>query len=131
MVNTTYKSSENVINKLHLLKGKTKSKLYKNISSQYDEMKIRRRSASFQFEEDPFSKNVKGIGKSYHVVLLIMNFLQTKPKVENMKIIHYNLYCTVLKKNEKEVVNDESEYDFINFTDSIAPNHYIGMKKTM
>ena len=33
-------------------------------------MNIRRRSDTFQFEEDTFSKNVQGIGKSYREVFL-------------------------------------------------------------
>ena len=39
MVNTTYNSSKDMINKLQELKGKTKLKLYKNISNYYTEMK--------------------------------------------------------------------------------------------
>ena len=34
-------------------------------------MNIRRQNNAFQFEEDPFTKNVKGIGKIYHEVLLM------------------------------------------------------------
>ena len=44
-------------------------------------MNIRRRSGNFRIQEDPFSKNVEGIGKMYHEVLLLMKFLQTKPSV--------------------------------------------------
>ena len=40
-------------------------------------MKIRNQSGNFQFEEDPFTKNVPGIGKNYHAVLLLMKFLKT------------------------------------------------------
>ena len=56
MVNTTYKSSEDKINKLQSLKGKTKLKFYKNLSKFYDEMNIRRQSGNFQLEEDPSSR---------------------------------------------------------------------------
>ena len=56
MVNTTYKSTEVMINFLQLLKAKTKLKVYKFISSYYDEMNFR----NFKFEEDPFSKNAQG-----------------------------------------------------------------------
>ena len=38
-VNTTYKSTEDMINKLQSLKGKTKLKFYKNISKYYDDKK--------------------------------------------------------------------------------------------
>ena len=39
MVNTTYNSTEDMINKLQQFKGKSKLKFYKNISRYYDEMK--------------------------------------------------------------------------------------------
>ena len=39
MVNTTYNSTEYMINKLQELKGKTKLKFYKNKSNYYTEMK--------------------------------------------------------------------------------------------
>ena len=71
MVNTKYNSTEDMINKLKSLKGKTKLKLYKNISNYYIEMK----NKNFQTEEDPFSKNAQGISKIYHEVLLLMKFL--------------------------------------------------------
>ena len=70
----------------NVLKGKTKLNLCKNISNYYDEMKIRRQKTTFQFEEDHFSENVQGIGKIYHEILLILKFLQTKPKVKGMNI---------------------------------------------
>ena len=94
MVNTTYNSSEDRIKKLQSSKGKTKLIYYKNISNYYDEMIIR----NFNFEEDPFPKNAQGISKVYHEVLLLMNFLQTKPHVKNMNINYYDLFYTVIKK---------------------------------
>ena len=78
-VNTTYISTECMINKLEQLKGKTKLKFYKNISIYYDNMNIR-------MDQDPFAKNAQSISKIYHEVLLIMNFLQTKPQIKNMNI---------------------------------------------
>ena len=59
-----------MINKLQQLKRKTKLKIYKNISDYYIEMKTR----NFQTQEDPFSKNAKGINKIYHEVLLLLKF---------------------------------------------------------
>ena len=41
MVNTTYYSTEYMIDKLQQLKGKTKLKFYRNISKYYDKMNIR------------------------------------------------------------------------------------------
>ena len=65
MVNTNYNSTDGMINKLQELKGKTETNFYKNISNYYDNMNI-------IFVEDPFSKNVQGIGKIYHEVVLLM-----------------------------------------------------------
>ena len=82
MVNTSYNKTEDMIDKLKSLKGKTKLKFYKNISDYYIEMKKR----NSQTQEDTFSKNAQGVNKIYHEVLLLMKFLQTKPQVKNMNI---------------------------------------------
>ena len=77
-------------------------------------------------DEDPLSKNAQGISKLYHEVLLLMNFLQTRPQDRIMNNKYYDLYYTVIKnRDEKEIVNDEQENDYINFNDFISPNHYI------
>ena len=62
MANTTYNSTQEMIDKLQSLKGKTKLKSFKIISNYYDEMNFRRQSGNLEFEEDPFSKGVRGIG---------------------------------------------------------------------
>ena len=54
MLNTTYISTEDMIDKLQHLKGKTNLKICKNLSTYYDNMNIR-------FDEDPFVKNAQGI----------------------------------------------------------------------
>ena len=72
MVKTTYNSTEDMINKLQQLKRKPKLKFYKNLSNFYD-------NTNFRMDEDRFARNVKGISKIYHEVLLLMKFLQTKP----------------------------------------------------
>ena len=41
MANTMYNSTEDMINKLQSLKGKTKLKFYENLSNYYDEMKYK------------------------------------------------------------------------------------------
>ena len=129
MVNTNYNSTEDMINKLQSLKGKTKLKFYKNISNYYTEMK----NKNFQTQQDPFSKNAEGNNKFYHEVLLLMKFLQTKPQVKNKNIKYYDLYYTVIKTRDenRDIDNQyENDYnDYINFNDFIAPNHYIGIKK--
>ena len=116
MVNTNYDSTEDMINKLQSLKGKTKLKLYKKISNYYIEMK----NKNFQtHHEDPFSKNAQSISKIYHEVFLLMKFLQTKPKVKNMNINYYDLYNTVIRIRDEN--NDiDNENDYINFIDFIA-----------
>ena len=82
MVITTYNSSEDMINKLQDLKGKTKLKFYTNISNYYDEINIR----NFKFQDDPFGKNAQSISKIYHEILLLKKFLQTKPLNPRLRI---------------------------------------------
>ena len=81
--------------------------------------------------EDPFSRNAQGISKIYHEVILLMNFLQTKPQIKSMNINYYDLYYTVIKTRD-ENKNKDSQYendenDYINFND-IVPNHHVGIK---
>ena len=126
MVNTNYNSTEDMNKKLQQLKGKTKLKFYKNISNYYVEMK----NKNFQTQDqDPFSKNAHGIHKIYHEVLLLMKFLQTKPKVKNMNINYFDLYYTVIKvTDENKDIDDRYENDdndYINFNDFIIPNQNI------
>ena len=127
MVNTTYNSTEDMINKLQSLNGKTKIKLYKNVRDYYIEMK----NKSFQTKEDPFSRNAQGIVKNYHEVLLLMKFLQTKPQVKNMNISYYDLYYTVIRIRDEnmdiDIQYENDENDYINFN-NIVPNHYVGIK---
>ena len=52
---------------------------------------------NFKSEEDPLSRNAQGISKIYHEVLLLMNFLQTKPQVKIIHNSYYDLYYTVIK----------------------------------
>ena len=104
MINTNYNTTEDMNKKLLSLKGKTKLKFYINLSIYYDEMNI----GNVKFEEDPFSKNAQGISKIYLEVILLMKFLQTKPKAKSRINIYYDLYYTVIKnRNENEVVNDQ------------------------
>ena len=129
MVNTTYTSTEDMINKLQELKGAIKLKFYKNISNYYIEMK----NINFQTQEYHFAKNAHGISKIYHEVLLLMKFLQTKPQVKNMNNKFYDLYYTVIKvRDENKEIDSQYENDdndYININDFINPNHYVGIKK--
>ena len=129
MVNTTYNSSEDMINELQELKVKTKLKFYKNINNYYIEMK----NKNFQTNnQDPSAKNAQGISKIYHKVLLLMKFLQIRPQIKNMNINYFDLYYTVIKtKNEnKDIDNqyDNDENDYIDINDFINLNHYVGIK---
>ena len=122
MVGTTYKSTEDMINKLQQLKGKTILKFYKKISNYYTEMK----NKNFQTRQDPFAKNAQGINKIYHEVILLMKVLQTKPQIENMNISYYDLYYTVIKvRDENKDIDNQYEDDYNDF---ITPNHYVGIK---
>ena len=77
-----------MIIKLQELKRKAKLKFYKNISKYYKEMK----NKNYQTNNiDHFSRNARGISNIYHEVLLLMNFLQTKPQTKEMKINYYDL----------------------------------------
>ena len=106
MVKTTYNSTEDMINKLQQLQGKTKLKFYENIINYYDNMNIR-------FDEDPFAKNAQSIIKIYHEVLKLMKFSQTKPQVKNMNIKYFDLYYTVAKNiDDKDIVDNQYENDF-------------------
>ena len=127
MVNTTYNSTEDLINKLQQLNGKTKLKFFKIISNYYIEMK----NKNFQTHQDPFSRNAQGFSKIYHEVILLMKFLQTKPQIKNMNINYHDLYYTVIKVRDenKDIENQyENDNDFINFNVFIAPNHYVGIE---
>ena len=112
MNNTTYNSTEDMINKLQELKGKTKLKFYKNISNYYIEMK----NKNFQTQQDPFAKNAQGVSKIHHEVLKLMKFLQTMPQVKNMKINYYDLYNTVIKTtDENKDIDNQYENDYNEF----------------
>ena len=125
MVNT---STEDVIDKLQQLKGKTKLNFYKNINNYFNEMKHK----NFQTQEDPFSKNAQGISNFYLEVLLLTIFLETKSEVKNMNIKYYDLYYTVLKnRDEKEIVDNQYENvesDVFSSNEFIIPNHYVGIR---
>ena len=127
-VNTKYISTEDMINKLQELKGKTNLKFYRIISNYYIEMK----NKIFQTQQDPFASNVQGISKFYHEVFLLMKFLQTKPQIKNKNINYYDLYYTVIKvRNQNKDIDNQYENDdndYINFND-IVPNHCFGIKK--
>ena len=88
MVITTYNSTEDIISKLQSVKGRTKLNFYENIIDYYDETNIRRQNKTFQFEEDPISKNAQSISKIYYEVLLLGKLLQTKSPTKKITFKH-------------------------------------------
>ena len=132
MAITIYNSTQDIINNLQSLKGKTKLNFYQEISIYDDETNIRRQNGTFEFEEDSSSKNVQDIGKLYHEVLLLMNFLQTKSQVKSMNIVFYDLYYTVIKNRvDKETVNDDYEKIYIILMISLLLIFLLDEKMTM
>ena len=85
-----------MINKLQSLKGKTEVKLYQPIGNLDDENSYRR-SNTFQFEEDPCSRNAESFSKNSDEILIFLKFLQIKPQLKSMKFFHHDLYYTVIK----------------------------------
>ena len=67
----------------------------------------------FRKDKDPFARNAQGISKIYHeVLLLLLNFVQTKPQIKNMNIIYCDLCYTVIKsRDDKEIVDNQYEND--------------------
>ena len=84
------------------------------------------KNGNFQTQQESFGKNVQGISKIYHEVLLLMKILQTKPQVQNMNINCYDLFYTVIKTREEnrdidnQFENDDKDYK--------TPNLFIGIK---
>ena len=120
--NTKYNSTENMIDKLQKLKGKTKLNFYENTSNDYNNKNIR-------MDGGPIARNAQGISKFYHEVLKLLKFLQTKPQIKNMNINYYDLYYTVIKNRDgKEIVDNQYENDYNNFNNFTIPNHKLSIK---
>ena len=51
-------------------------------------MKLSRKSHTFRFEDDLFSKGARGTAFLIHEALLIRKFLQTRPQVKKNKIYY-------------------------------------------
>ena len=85
---------------------------------------------NIRFDEDPFARNAQGISKICHEVLKLMKFLQTRSQVKNMNIKYYDLFYTAIKnRDDKELVDNQYENDYISLDDVIIPNLYVGIKK--
>ena len=79
MVSTKFKSTEDMINKLQQVKGKTKLNFYQN--NNYDQMHYMRQCNTFLFEEHPSAVNVQGIGNIFHEEPFLVKFLQTRLQI--------------------------------------------------
>ena len=102
MSQTKYKSYQEMIDKLQLLKGKTKLKYRQNYSNVYSEMQWKRSNNNFQFE-DRFARNKKGIMLIMLEALMLIKFFQTKPYLKNENIDYFDIYYVIiLNKLEKE-----------------------------
>ena len=60
-----------------------------------------------------------------HEVILILQFLQTKPQVGSMKKEYLNLYYTIIKNRDEK---EEEDVDYSNYVDFIMPKYDIGVK---
>ena len=58
-------------------------------------MSYMRQNGNFQYE-DPFGKSAQGIAFIIHEAMLMMKFLQTKPRIRNKNINYHDLYyCNI------------------------------------
>ena len=121
-----------MINKLQILKGKTKPKFYQFISNFYEEMNFKRGRRIFQFEEDSFANKAEGISIIYQEVLLKLKNLQTKPQVKSMNVKYFDLFDAFIEsRGEKEIETDEyekTEIHYVKYKDFIIPDRHIGIK---
>ena len=74
---------------------------------------------------------LKKISKTYHEVLMLGKFLQTKLHDKIMNKNYYDLYYTVIrnrKEKDDEEEQKETVNDYINFNDFKTTNQYVGQK---
>ena len=95
MVNTKFKSTEDMINKLQEVKGITKLEFYQS-NIYYDQMHYMRQCNTFLFEEHASAENAQGISNIFREVPFLVKFLQTKRQVKLMNMNYYDLYYTVV-----------------------------------
>ena len=84
MFSAKYNSPQDRNDTLQSLEFKINIKIYANISKYYDELKYRRQSGSFHYEEVIFRKNEERITKFYPEIILILKILQTKPQIRKV-----------------------------------------------
>ena len=84
LMKNKFKSKANRNKKLQSSKRKINIGLYQKFTIYYDEMKHRRQSGYFQFEEDSSAEFAQGIAVIVHEVVLLKKFFQTKLQVKSM-----------------------------------------------
>ena len=90
-----YRKTKNTIDKINKLKGETKLKFERNFSIYCDEMNYHRQKRKFSFEEDLFSNIAHSNTRIMHEVLLMMNFLHTKPQIKDKNKIYNDLFYAI------------------------------------
>ena len=68
MEKNKHETTQDLIDNLHSLKGKTKSNFYQIDSKYYDEMNYRRQNWYFRFKEVVLSENAEIFSKIFHEV---------------------------------------------------------------
>ena len=87
MVIKTYNPPQDKIDKIQILKGKSKINMSQKKSNNYNEMNYRRQSNTFQVEQDQFAEKFEGIGEIYHDILFLMKVQPTEPQAKSKNII--------------------------------------------
>ena len=82
MANTTYKTTQDTINKLQCLKSKTKLKFYQDISNYSDEMNIRRQSGFSNLKKILLVKMFKVFEKFIRKYCCYGNFYRLNRKLK-------------------------------------------------
>ena len=66
MMNIKYITIEDMITKLQSLRGETKLKFNEDFCNFYNELKYRRQSGNFHFQEVAFGKNAQDVAMIMH-----------------------------------------------------------------
>ena len=95
MASTNFNTTDDLIDKLQILGGKTILKFIQQQSNFYNGKNYCRRSGHFQYDPEAFSIGAKAIAFILHEGFLLMKFFQTKPAVKCKNITYYDFHYTV------------------------------------
>ena len=87
MMNTEYKTKEELNIELQNLEKETELKFHQDFSNFYDEMNRLIENGSFHFEDDHFSRKAHGKALIMHEAVILAIFLQTKPQIKKEKFL--------------------------------------------